>query len=32
MPELDCKKPYLDAILEALVSQDIRYGVKTWDL
>jgi uncharacterized protein len=27
MDGVDCKKPYLDACLEALVKQDIRYGL-----
>lgn len=25
---LDCKKPYLDAVLETLVKQDIKYGLE----
>lgn len=28
MGGVDCKKPYLDAVLEQLVMQDIKYGVK----
>lgn len=28
MDGVDCKKPYFDATLEALVKQDIRYGLK----
>jgi len=31
MDGVDCRKPYLDATLEALVKQDIRYGVKAGD-
>lgn len=27
MDGVDCKKPYLDAILETLVKQDIKYGL-----
>ncbi len=27
MNGMDCKKPYLDATLEAMVKQDIRYGL-----
>jgi len=25
---VDCQKPYLDASLETLVEQDIKYGLK----
>lgn len=28
MDSVDCRKPYLDAALEALVKQDIKYGLK----
>ncbi len=28
MEGVDCKKPYLDATLEAIVKQDIRYGLR----
>jgi hypothetical protein len=27
MEGVDCKKPYFDATLEAMVKQDIRYGL-----
>lgn len=29
--DVDCKKAYLDATLEAFVKQDIRYGIKAED-
>lgn len=29
MNEVDCKRPYLDAVLEHLVMQDIKYGVRS---
>jgi uncharacterized protein len=29
--DVDCKKPYLDAALEAFVKQDIEYGLKVQD-
>jgi len=27
--DVDCRKPYLDATLEVLISQEIKYKLKT---